>query len=277
MSVFDDVHNRLTAQTNNAIGVIKGFSVLGAGTALAKNVVGTLAPQASGALSKALRGDYLGAGVDALRQTAIGKTVNGLLTGKLGSELLFNGLPNPLLGGITPFEAAQIIQDVQSTNYAKKNLYFLEIVDFDPRTGGAGADISGRFNLFSTAITVGPNTISGEGHQIGSAVMDSIHGTERVEIRLTSYDNAAGDIKAWFNTRANLLAKSDGTFGVPADYLVQIRILHAAISDDVMARFGGYEERFIARPTSLETDLSRTEDGLQEIQMSFSQFDTFMF
>lgn len=276
MPIFDEVTQRITSnQIGTITGTIGGFSVLGAGTALLKNAVGKVAPQASGALAKALRGDFVGAAIAGAQQTAIGQKINNLLTGELATELLFNGLPNPLLGGITPFEAAQIVQEVQSTNYAKKNLYFIEITDFAPGSGSGNS--SGLFNLFCTSVSLGGGNINGEGHAIGSGAMDSISGSERGEIRLTSLDDASGQIKRWFALRKSFAVHSDGTFGVPADYLLQIRILHAAINDAVMAQFGGYEEKYIVRPASIETELSRSEGGLQEIQLAFTQFDTFMF
>jgi len=276
MPIFDEVTQRITDNEIGRItGTVKGFSVLGAGMGLVKNAVGKIAPQASGALAKAMRGDLVGAALDGARQTAIGQKINGLLTGKEGTDLLFNGLPNPLLGGITPFEAAQIVEEVQSTNYARKNLYFIEITDYTP---GRGSTIeSGLFNLFCTGVSITPPHVTGEAHGIGSGAMDSVTGMDRGEIRLTSLDDAAGQIKHWFAFRKSLVVHQDGTFGAPTDYLLQIRILHAAINDEVMARFGGYEERYIVRPVSAETDLSRSDHGLQEIQMSFAQFDTFMF
>jgi hypothetical protein len=108
-------------------------------------------------------------------------------------------------------------------------------------------------------------------------VTDSVSGRERVDLRITTYDDAAGTIKAWFKERTNRMTPRDGTVGVPGDYLVQIRVLHAAINEDVAKVMGGYEERWIMRPNSLETELSRSENGLEEIAMSFSQFDTFMY
>ncbi|MFM0608671.1 hypothetical protein PQR05_29495 [Paraburkholderia sediminicola] len=252
----------------------------GAGVAVLKTTLNKFVPGAAGkyggAISKALSGDFLGAGIDAIRQTGVGKTVNELLHGSVGTDLAWDALPNPLLGGITPFEAQQIVQKMQSTAYAKKNLYFLEVVDFDQRVGMLGAS-SGIFNFFCTAISITPPHLTGEAHSIGSGAMDSLTGMERGEIRITTLDDADGQIKRWFNLRKRRAALPDGTFGVPSDYLVLIRILHAALNDEVMAMYGGYEEIYVARPVSLETELSRADDGLQEIQLAFSQFDTFMY
>ncbi|MDF0506610.1 hypothetical protein POK33_38310 [Burkholderia cenocepacia] len=278
MSIFDDVTQRVMNQVSSRVkSAISNFSPLDAGRSLLKSAVGRYAPKAYGPLDKALRGDFVGAGLDAFRQTKLGAKVNSILNGDLISDLLFHGTSNPLWGGITPFEAQQICAEVQATQYAKKNLFFIEILDFYPDLGGTQGQSSTTFNLFATNISVEPVQITGESRPIGSGTMDVLHGRERVELRITTLDDAYGTIKRWFENRANLIAQPDGTFGVPADYLVQVRILHAAINDSVMARFGGYEQVYVMRCNTLETELSRHEDGLQEIQMSFTQFDTFMF
>jgi hypothetical protein len=278
MSIFDEVENRVTQSTSSGLsslkGTIAGFSPLGAGTAVLKNAVGKIAPGASGVLDKALRGDLTGAAFDTVNKLT-GNAISKLLTGDLTGDIAFNALPNPLLGGITPFEAAQMVTEIASTNYAKKNLYFIEITDYASPADDQNA--SGLLNMFCTSVSIGGGNVLGEAHGIGSAQMDILNGGERDEIRLTTYDDAYGQVKRWFNRRRSFAIHADGTFGLPTDYLLRIRILHAAVNDQVMAMFGGYEESYIVRPVSLETELSRTEDGLQEIQMSFSQFDTFMF
>ncbi|WP_109479094.1 hypothetical protein [Paraburkholderia sp. C35] len=271
--LLDNVNSALNGLNSLNVG---GFSVGGAGTALVKNAVGKLAPQASGALSKALRGDLLGAGLDAFGQTALGKRINNALTSDTATQLLFEATANPLLGGITPLEARQIIQEMQSTNYAKKNLFFLEILDFYPGNGVAGKT-SGLFNLFATSVSIGPCTAEADAINVGSAQMDSVHGSSRTEMRITTFDDAYGSIQRWFETRFDGMAHNDGTFGVPADYLVQVRLLQAAVNDTVMQRFGGLERKWVMRPGTLETEMNRGEDGLQEIQLSFTQFDTFMY
>ena len=69
-------------------------------------------------------------------------------------------------------------------------------------------------------------------------------------------------------------ANADGTVGVPMDYLVKIRVLHSFITDD--SNKGGYEDTFLMRPVSVSSSLSRREDAVQEVQLTFTQFDTFI-
>ncbi|WP_186083665.1 hypothetical protein [Burkholderia gladioli] len=278
MSIFDEVAERLASQVASTVSkVTSGFSLAGTGRALVQTAVGHFAPSAASAVNKALHGDYLGAALDGLKKTALGSKINSILNGSLISELLFNSTHNPLFGGVTVADARAICEEVQATQYAKRNLYFIEIVDFYPDLGGSLGLESSLFNLFATHVSIGPMGVVGDAINIGSAVVDSLHAGERLEIRLTTLDDAAGSIKKWWQTRQRLTAKPDGTFGVPADYLLQVRILHAAINDDVMTRYGGYEQVYVMRCGTMETDLSRSEDALQEIQLSFVQFDTFMY
>lgn len=264
MGIFDDVTKRVSDAASNV-------SVTGAIATTAKTAVGRFAPKYYVAASKMLNGDAVGA-VLAAAKANLPNIDNPDV-----ARLLLGSMRNPLFGGITPFEAQRIHDEVIATQYAKKNLFFLEILDFFPGDGGAQRGAPNPFNLFATGVSFTPHTVTGEAKQIGAGVMDGITGSERVDMRITTYDDAHGTVKRWFKERARAVAHQDGTFGVPADYLVQIRVLHAAINDEVMARFGGYEQRYIMRPASMEVELSRTEDNLEEIQMSFTQFDTFMF
>lgn len=280
MGIFDEVSQRLGVSTSSATG----FAIAGA-TRIAGTKLGRYLPTSSrgfqqglSGVYQALAGNYGAAAASAVSALGPDRTLSDALTSARISDMVRNGVPNLLLGGITAAEAQRICDEVQATHYAKKNLFYIEISDFIPVAGFIGLPIdSGLFNFFATSVSVAPMIVTGEGRQIGSQVMDAVHGTERLELRVTTLDDAAGSMKQWFRTRKDALARPDGTFGVPADYLLQVRLLHAAINDDVMARFGGYEERYIVRPTTLDTELNRHEDGLQEIQMSFSQFDTFMF
>lgn len=264
MGVFDDVTKRVSRA---AASVSAG----GALTTVGKAAVGMYAPKYYGAATKLANGDFAGAAISAVKAN-LPSIHNPAL-----SQLLLGTLRNPLLGGITMSEAQRIHAQVQATQYAKKNLFFIEILDFLPDRGGAQQTGFNPFNLFATGVSFGPHTITSEARPFGSAVADGVTGSERVELRLTTYDDAHGTLKRWFRNRIEAITHSDGTFGVPADYLVQIRVLHAAINDDVMKRFGGYEQKFIMRPTSMECELSRSEDNLEEVQMAFSQFDTFMY
>jgi hypothetical protein len=151
----------------------------------------------------------------------------------------------------------------------------VKIGEFEPESGHE--DISHAFNLFATDLSYSPPSVASEGKNIGMAVVDMVSGTERAELRITTFDDARGTIRGWFNAKLARVAHADGTLGLPIEYLVKIDILQSATDEIGGALFGGFKDSYLVRPTSIEYELSRSEDGLQQLQMTFSQFDTFMF
>ncbi|QFY43020.1 hypothetical protein F6R98_10665 [Candidatus Methylospira mobilis] len=177
----------------------------------------------------------------------------------------FDGNPNPLFGGISMAEARQIYQEAQSTRFAKKNLF---LIDVSSRLKGSISN----FNLFVTDIEYAPFTITGEKRRVGSSVLDSVQSGEPVELRITTMDDQAGTLKNWFQAHCMAAVALDGTVGLPEQYAIKIVITHAFIKP----ASGAYTDTGLYRPANIEFSLSRREDALQEIQMSFSQLDTFM-
>lgn len=173
-----------------------------------------------------------------------------------------------LLGGISMQEARAIFDQCVATDYAKKNLWHINISNL------AGSNPY-NFNLFATDVGYAPYTVSGDAVYIGSGSFDNITGTERVEMRVTTLDDANGSMKAWFQERMAQLAKVDGTFGLPIDYLFRVDVMHAFIGEQADGAGGAFVDTFLMRPGNIEYDLSRRDDNLQELQMSFVQFDTF--
>lgn len=257
MSLFDSIASRVSANVASRVPALSAI-----GKSLGSAVIGKLAPKALvGPLSRAMRGDVTGAAAD---------TITGLVADKIAGKLA----KNPLLGGITLDEASRISAEIQATRYAKKNLWFLEIEDFNPPAGYE--DISHAFNLFATDVSYTGWSITSEGKPVGMVMIDTVTGSERVELRITTYDDTKGTIKGWFDAKCAAVAHQDGTVGVPADYLLSISVVHSAIDPIGGALFGSYKEAFVMRATSIESELSRSEDGLQQIQMVFTQFDTFI-
>jgi hypothetical protein len=203
------------------------------------------------------------------------------LGSEVATQLYFQNTPTPLFGGITPSEAKQIYNAFSALQIAKKNLFLVEISDADPAstlfTSGPMpiyAPGSRSFNLFVTDIEYAPATISGDKHRIGSASMDSVGGFEPIEMRIAAIDDIIGTIKTWMQYKCALVANADGTVGVPIQYLVKIRVLHSFITDD--SNTGGYEDTYLMRPVSVSSSLSRRDDAVQEVQLTFTQFDTFI-
>lgn len=206
------------------------------------------------AATSLLRGDISG---------AAGSLLDQVLGPFLGSSI--DGTKLKLSGGITLDEARRIFEETANADFAKKNLWFLSVTNI----GGGSAPY---LNLFATEVSYAPYTVTGEAMRVGSGQFDKVDGTERVSMRLTTYDDSSGTIKLWFEDLQARIAHKDGTFGLPSEYLVRFTITHASI---IEGEGGAYTRSMVMRPESLECDLSRREDALEELQMTFVQFDTF--
>ena len=258
MSLFDQIANKVSA---GMAGRIPSLDTIKGG--FGGSIVGKFVPKKlQGTINRALGGDISGAVADGA-SNALGRAA-GSKVGKL-----------QLLGGISLKEAERIAAEVQATSYAKKNLWYLQLGEWQAEAGYE--DIARAFNMFATDVSYSPRTISSEGKAVGMAVVDLVSAIERAELRVTTYDDARGTIRGWFEAKLAKVAHNDGTLGLPNEYLVKILIGQSATDEIGGALFGEFTNAYLMRPTSIEYDLSRTEDGLQQIQMTFSQFDTFMY
>lgn len=224
----------------------------------------------SGAAGDLMRGDWESAGMRVLDSGLLNKALPGF-GGGAASQVAFWGKATPLFGGISPAEAKRIYDEIRGQRLAKKNLWLLEVTS---RLRDGSANLPDRFNLFATEVDYTPFNIAGDKSRIGGVVVDMPQGTEAVEIRITTLDDDFGSLKKWFANHHGQAAARDGTVGVPASYAITIRIVHSFISRD--SNRGGYEDLGLFRTGTLEVSLSRREDALQEVQMTFIQLDTFM-
>lgn len=220
----------------------------------------------AGAVGDLMRGDWDSAGMRLLDSGLL----NNLLPGMSGvaSQTKFWGGPTPLFGGISPTEAKRIYDEMRGQRLSKKNLWLIEV------SSHLQGDASQRFNLFATEVEYEPFVLAGEKRRVGGAVVDAVQGAEPVELRLTTMDDQTGSLKKWFAAHHGAAASRDGTVGVPDTYAITIKVVHSFITRD--SNRGGYEDIGLFRPVNLSVSLSRREDGLQEVQMTFSQLDTFM-
>lgn len=237
------------------------------------------------------------------------------LQGALGLDGI-DELPQPLLGGVTLAKAREIYSQLYEARLARKNLFFIQVQDINPpdlklvpprtattapksllgqalslareATGGglggmissalgagkkaAAPNVDNLFNLFATSVSYTPNTMTGERVHFGAASMDKLTGTEPVELQITTMDDEVGTLKRWFDGKFAQAAHSDGTFGLPYEYCVNITIYHAVPQADERA----YQFNATFRPQNIQHELARAEQAMQEIQMTFSQFDTFI-
>lgn len=190
--------------------------------------------------------------------------------------------PSWLAAGNSLSTLQQQTIDHIETHYARKNLWYIEIEDENPNTMTGG--LIRRLNQFAVDLNYTPWTIQSEDVQVGSLHMDGVTGSERTEIRLTTFDDARGLLQKWFYGKCGQISNGDGTFGVPRDYMLKFRIRKMAVSREEWVhsntqglKFGkdsSWDDAFTVRPTSIEIDLSRRDQALQELQMTFTQMDT---
>jgi len=224
------------------------------GGALSKAVNKAIPPKTQGAIRSAVNdpGAFI---LDKLRPG---------LGGALSQERFWN-TKTPLFGGITPKRAKEIYDAAQAEPRAKKNLFLLQVTS---ELRGYEA----KFNLFATEVDYAPYTVTGEKRHVGLASVDAVTAHEPVELRITTLDDVDGTLKRWFAAHSRLVGDRDGTVGVPADYAVRFHILHSRIVRDT----DSYIDAGLFRPASIELSLSRREDAMQELQMTFTQLDSFM-
>lgn len=250
-------------------------SALGnAATAAAKGAISRAIPPAmrgkleagAGVVGNLLQGDFEGAALSAMR----GGLFDSLLSGSSGAaqQVAFRNTPTPMFAGLTAAKAEQIATEVINAGHARRNWFVIEV------TSNLDGDHSDTFNLFTVDVDYEPFNLAGDKTRIGGAVMDTVNGHEPVELRLTTYDNASGDLKRFFANHHAAATAQDGTVGVPAQYGLRIKIVHGVVAGAPKSL--AYEDMGWFRTANLASNLSRRDPGLQELQLSFSQLDTFM-
>lgn len=277
MGLFDTIANSIGGTTvkslNGALeGKLKGLLPSNAGSLvdLGKNV-----------LSQKL-------GVEGVASSILNSNIlrsNFPLASNLLDQALFMNTPSPVFGGITPQEAKNIYSKIASAKHSRKNLFLLEIADLTNAKDGSrdgirdgiiepGYDgIDGTFNLFATEVSYSPWTITGEKRKVGGVSIDTVNASEPMDMRITTLDDEKGALKKWFAGKCKQAVHSDGTVGVPADYLVKVSLLHSFINSKLGK--DGYRDVVYMRPANIDMDLSRRENAMQEITMTFVQFDNF--
>ena len=220
-----------------------------------------------GAGKAILSGDWNQAGMELLSSGLIGQLFPGMRG--VSAQFAYWGVPTPLFGGISPTEAKRIYDEIKGENLAKKNLWLLEVTS---ALSGGNLNIPSRFNMFATSIEYTPFTVNGDKVTVGASNVDLVNSCGPVEMNISTLDDQDGSLKRWFAMHHSAAAASDGTVGEPGKYAIRIKIVHSFIEENDMA----YADVGLFRTESLSHSLSRREDDLQELQMTFSQLDTFM-
>lgn len=177
----------------------------------------------------------------------------------------------PVFGGISAQEAKQIYDQMRAETFGKKNIWRVTISS-DLESGTY--DMPERFNLFATDVEYSPFMLQGDKAKIGSVAIDFIDSAEAIELRITTLDDQKGTLKRWFEKHFRAAASLDGTVLEPGNYAVKITVAHGFINPDEEPNH--FEIKGYFRPQSLDVSLSRREDALEEVSMTFSQLDTFM-
>ena len=155
---------------------------------------------------------------------------------------------------------------------SRKNFFVLEINDRSHSAPTSGGSIHSQFNLLTTQLSFNSVDIQGEAIPIGAVEMDKPSANSRTTLSMTVFDDAHGTIKRWAENKAHMIAASDGTFMPPAYYVFDVRIVFGTNIPDE----NYYEQIYTMRMQTMPHELSRNDKGIEELQMTFTQTDTFM-
>ena len=155
---------------------------------------------------------------------------------------------------------------------SRKNFFVLEINDRSHSAPTSGGGIHSQFNLLTTQLSFNSVDIQGEAIPIGAVEMDKPSANSRTTLSMNVFDDAHGTIKRWAENKAHMIAASDGTFMPPAYYVFDVRIVFGTNIPDE----NYYEQIYTMRMQTMPHELSRNDKGIEELQMTFTQTDTFM-
>ncbi len=257
MALFDQVKARLAQQQSNLSAGAAG----GLGERIMNDAAFAYLPPELRKIKRQVEtGDVDGAVMDLASK----------LDNKLGSQLIreqFMKTKSKLFGGMTPEKAIKYYQEFSAQPLAKENLFLIEVSQ-DP-----GISDSKLFNMFVRSIGYSPFTISGERKQVGGLQMDVVTGSEPVELRISTWDDKQGTIHDWFKGLSSLVAHSDGTVGLPAEYSVEIKITHSYINPDPdsQEKIKALVEKAHFRPVSIETSLDRDGHDFKRLDLVWTE------
>lgn len=222
---------------------------------------------AAGVVGHVMSGDLESAAMSALEGGFLDGAFGGL--GSFAQQMNQHGKRTPLLGGVSLATALKMHEEVIRAKHVRKNLFVLEV------TSLAEGDMSQLFNLFACDVDYEPFNIASDKQRLGGAVLDMVFGQEPCDLRLTTFDNEAGELKRFFARHHAAAAARDGTVGVPSEYGVRIKVIHGVVSGGNSVA-SAYSDEGLFRVQTLANSQSRREQALEELQVSFTQLDTFM-
>jgi hypothetical protein len=192
----------------------------------------------------------------------------------------FADTPLESIGYLTPNQVKEFSAKIKAAGPAKKSIFYVRITDGNsPKLPyGDKSTATGVFDLLVLDVTYSAVTLTGERVNVGSGSMDKLTGSEATEVQITTMDDKAGTLKRWFDAKASQATHDDGTFGLPSEYVVNIEIVHGVASPETKAKpmVKPYSRSFKVRPVSCSHELSKREHDPCEIQMTFTQLDTWL-
>lgn len=175
-------------------------------------------------------------------------------------------------GNLSFQDMFEIYKHTNPDELSRKNFYLLEVNDRSGNAPTSNGHKYSQFNLLATSLSFNSFEISGEAVPIGAAELDKPTENARTTMTLTMLDDKFGTIKKWAEQKSQMVSASDGTFMPPAYYVFEVRVVFGTnVSDQ---RF--YEQIYTMRIQSMAHELARTEQGLEELQLTFVQADTCM-
>lgn len=256
--IFDKGVSGIKSIGNDLVGSAINKTMNGPlGSLVDKHAPFGLGSEILGGVAAGLAGDWLDGVIDTQANKAeafIRKQIRTWL-GKIGVS--FDGIP----------EKAKYREFI-ALQRARKNHFIIQV-----ESNLTGSSFK-KLNLFVTDIDLNPMNISGEKRRVGGTFVDTPTGAEATEVRITTMDDKQGTIKKWFEQHCAAVVASDGSFGLPAQYGLKIKVLHAVVdgepTDNAFVNQGLY------RAASYEVQLSRREQAMQEVTLTFTQIDSFM-
>lgn len=176
-------------------------------------------------------------------------------------------------GGLSLKEMRQIIELADGKNLARSNFFLLEISEpyASDATAGTQPHLN-KFNLFTQTLDLNPIEITADPIQIGSATLNSPTQSGLTEMNLTVLDDRYGTIKRWAKQKQAMAMPSDGTV-MPVVYRTfSVRVIYGTNK----AYEGFYNEKYVMELAGTQIQLSRTEQGLENIAIRLVQESTFM-
>lgn len=127
-------------------------------------------------------------------------------------------------------------------------------------------------DLFVKEITQDPITIETTPFNAGGKQISYPTSLQSVTLAATCFDNEEEDMYRWMEGRVNKVRNKDGTWNLPAEYLIRCKIF-SKMSDGVSERL---RQHMMMVPLSIGglTDTFEGGGSIKEFSLTFTEFST---